>query len=395
MAAVAGLSMGLGCQPPPKAADETKTEAKESPKEEKKESGRPVEPSGTGPVAKVNGDPIAREKFDAQMERTRARFQRAGREIAPALEKRLKENLIRKLVDEKLIAQKAKAEGVTVTQEEIDKKFGEHKARFGNDKAFAAFLERTKQSEDDVRRDLKKNLLRDKLFDKLMAGEEVTDKDAQEYFTANKDKYKQREQVRASHILFKVAKSATPAEKKAQLAKANDVLKLAKKKNADFAKLASEHSEGPTKSRGGDLGKFSRGRMVKAFEEAAFGAKEGAVVGPVETQFGYHIIKVFEKTAARQREFEEVKDSILTSLQARKKSKATREILAKLKKEATVEVLEPGISLDAKKASPLGVGGAPLKAGRNLEQLKAQAKKAAEKAHRSSTAKRAQEKASQ
>lgn len=387
--------MGLACQPPPKAEGETKNAAKDGDKKEadKNESGRPVQPSGTGPVAKVNGDPIARDKFDAQMERTRARFQRAGREIAPALEKRLKENLIRKLVDEKLIAQKAKAEGVSVTQAEVDKKFGEHKGRFGNDKAFAAFLERTKQSEDDVRRDLKKNLLRDKLFDKLMEGDAVTEKDAQEYFTANKDKYKQREQVRASHILFKVSKSATPAEKKAQLAKAKDVLKLAKKKNADFAKLASEHSEGPTKSRGGDLGKFSRGRMVKAFEEAAFGAKEGAVVGPVETQFGYHIIKVFEKTAARQREFDEVKDSILTSLKARKKSKATRTILATLKKDAKVEVLEPGISLDAKKKSPLGVGGAPLKAGRNLEQLKAQAKKAAEKAHRSSTAKRAQEKA--
>src|SRR5437868_3477291 len=102
---------------------------------------------GTGPVAKVNGEELGRADFEKQMERTRARFQRAGRQIAPALESRLKENLIRKLVEEELIAQKAKKEGVTLDKAEIDAKLAEHKARFGSDKAFQSFLERTQQSE--------------------------------------------------------------------------------------------------------------------------------------------------------------------------------------------------------------------------------------------------------
>lgn len=314
---------------------------------------------GTGPVARINGDEIERGDFDKQMERTRARFQRAGRQIAPALETRLKENLIRKLVEEQLIAQKAKAEGVSVTSEELGAKVTEHKTRFGSDKAFQSFLERTGQTEADVKADLEKNLLRDKLFVKLLASSEPTEADAKKYYEENLDKYKQKEQIKASHILFKVDKTTPEKEKKEKLAEAKKVMADAKKSSANFEEIAKKYSDGPTKDRGGDLGTFSRGRMVKPFEDAAFAAKAGDIVGPIETQFGFHVIKVYEKTAESQRPFEDVKDSILTSLKARQKSKATRDLLDTLRADAKIEVLEPGVSLDAKKA-PIALDGKPL-----------------------------------
>ena len=313
----------------------------------------------TGPVARVNGQDIGRSDFEKQMERTRGRFQRAGRQIAPALESRLKENLIRKLVEEELIAQKAKAEGVTLEASEVDAKLAEHKARFGSDKAFQSFLERTQQSEADVKSDLEKNALRDKLFAKLLSGQEPTEADAQKYYEENKDKYKQKEQINAQHILFKIDKTTTDAEKKKKLADAKKVYAEAKKPGADFGELAKKYSEGPTAQRGGDLGTFSRGRMVKQFEDVAFAGKPGDILGPVETQFGWHIIKINEKTPEVQRPYDEVKDSILTSLKARQKSKATRELLDKLKADAKVEVLEPGVSLDPKKP-PMGADGKPV-----------------------------------
>ncbi len=311
-------------------------------------------PVAGGAIARINGTEIGRADFERQMERTKARFQRAGRQIAPALEMRLKENLIRKMVEEELIAQKAKAEGVTVTAEELTAKVTEHKTRFGSDKAFASFLERTNQTEADVKADLEKNLLRDKLFVKLLASSEPTDADAKTYYDENVEKYKQKEQIKASHVLFKVEKDTAEKDKKAKLAEAKKVLAEAKKPGADFGELAKKYSEGPTKERAGDLGTFSRGRMVAAFEDAAFGAKAGDIVGPVETQFGYHIIKVYEKTAEKQRTFDEVKESILTSLKARQKSKATRELIDTLKVGAKVEILEPGVSLDAKR--PVAAG---------------------------------------
>jgi peptidyl-prolyl cis-trans isomerase C len=330
---------------------------------------------GTGPVAKVNGQEISRGTFEKQMERTRARFQRAGRQIAPALETRLKENLLRKLVEEELIAQKAKAEGITLEPAEIDAKLTEHKARFGSDKAFQSFLDRTQQSEADVKDDLSKNLLRDKLFAKMLQGSEPTEADAQKYYEENKDKYKQKEQINAQHILFKMDKNTTDAEKKQKLDQAKKVFAEAKKKDADFGELAKKYSEGPTAQRGGDLGTFSRGRMVKQFEDVAFAAKPGEIVGPVETQFGYHIIKVNEKIEEKQRPYDEVKESILTSLKARQKSKATRELLDKLRAEAKIEVLEPGVSLDAKRA-PVTAEGKPLPTG-DLDPLREAAAKAA------------------
>jgi peptidyl-prolyl cis-trans isomerase C len=334
--------------------------------------------SAGGAVAKVNGEEIGRADFDRQLERTRSRFQRAGRQIAPALETRLKENLVRKMVEEELIAQKAKSEGVSVTPEELAAKVAEHKSRFGSDKAFESFLQRTNQTEADVKVDLENNLLRDKLFAKLLAATEPTEADAKKYYEENLEKYKQKEQIKASHILFKVEKDAPEKDKKARLAEAKKVLAEAKKPTVDFGELAKKHSEGPTKERAGDLGVFSRGRMVKPFEDAAFAAKPGEVIGPVETQFGYHVIKVFEKTPETQRSFDEVKDSILASLKARQRSKATRELLDTLKQTAKVEVLEPGINLDAKRpALPAGAD-KPLPGGDNAAEAAAGAENAAE-----------------
>jgi peptidyl-prolyl cis-trans isomerase C len=318
--------------------------------------------SSTGPVAKINGEEISRSDFDKQMERTRSRFQRAGRQIAPALETRLKENLIRKLVEERLLEQKAKQEGVAVEAAELDAKFTEHKSHFGSDKAFAAFLERNNQSETEVKQDLEKTLLREKLFAKLLGQTEPTEDDAKKYYEENKDKYKQKEQIRASHVLLKVEKTTPDAEKKKKLETAKKVLAEAKKKDANFEEIAKKYSEGPTAQRGGELGTFSRGRMVKAFEDAAFAAKPGEVIGPVETQFGYHVIKVYEKTPEMQRPYEDVKDSILTSIKARQKSKATRELLDSMRKDAKIEILEPGVSLEPKRAAiaPIGPDGKPL-----------------------------------
>ncbi|OGQ13608.1 MAG: hypothetical protein A2138_00575 [Deltaproteobacteria bacterium RBG_16_71_12] len=348
------------------------------PKKSEGSTDQPEPADPTGPVARVNGQDIGRAEFTKQMERTRARFQRAGRQIAPALEGRLKDNLIRKMVEEALIAQKAKAEGVTLDAAELEAKLAEHKARFGSDKAFSSFLERTQQSEADVKADLEKNLLRDKLFAKLLAGQEPTEGDAEKYYGENKDKYLQKEQITAQHILLKTDKNTTDAQKKEKLALAKKLTAEAKRQGADFGEIAKRSSEGPTAARGGDLGTFSRGRMVKQFEDAAFAAKAGDIIGPVETQFGYHVIKVNEKIDAKQRTFEEVKDTILTSLKARQKSKATRELLEQLRAQAKIEILEPGVSLDTKK-SPLTVDGKPIAPG-DLNKLRQEAAAANAKA---------------
>jgi len=89
-------------------------------------------------------------------------------------------------------------------------------------------------------------------------------------------------EVRAAHILVKGEPKAKELMEKL-------------KKGESFDKLAMENSECPSKKRGGDLGWFTRGKMVREFENAAFAGEKGALVGPVKTQFGWHIIKVLDK----------------------------------------------------------------------------------------------------
>ena len=142
----------------------------------------------------------------------------------------------------------------------------------------------------------------------------VTDQDVKSYYDANQDAFKQPEMVRARHILIKADKTASDEEKNKAKEKAEGLLKRIKD-GEDFAKLAKEYSDDTgSKSNGGDLGFFAKGKMVKPFEDAAFALKPGEVSGVIQTDFGFHIIKVEEKKAAGIVPFEEAKEKVKSQL---------------------------------------------------------------------------------
>ncbi|MEO8275123.1 MAG: SurA N-terminal domain-containing protein [Thermoanaerobaculia bacterium] len=135
----------------------------------------------------------------------------------------------------------------------------------------------------------------------------------QSYYGAHSDEFKQEEQVHARHILLKVDDKRTDAAAESQLS----AIRKRIEGGEDFAKVAGEVSDDPgSKARGGDLGFFGRGRMIKEFEDAAFGAALGTMVGPIKTSFGYHLIQVIEKHDAGQRPFAEVEAQVRTRLAA-------------------------------------------------------------------------------
>ena len=141
---------------------------------------------------------------------------------------------------------------------------------------------------------------------------EITDAQLRKYYDDNIDRYKTPEQIRASHILIKAdidstqmnnPKKVAAAEKKAK-ALADQVYQRALN-GEDFAKLAEEYSKDPgSAKRGGDLGYFSRGRMVKPFEDAAFSMKVDEISQPIKSEFGYHIIKFVEHKAEETKPFD-------------------------------------------------------------------------------------------
>jgi peptidyl-prolyl cis-trans isomerase C len=148
--------------------------------------------------------------------------------------------------------------------------------------------------------------------------------------------------VKASHILVKLPEKATPEQEKAALDKIK-AIEVELKGGKDFEEVATRMSEGPSAPKGGDLGFFGAGQMVKPFEEKAFAMKVGEVSGPVRTRFGFHIIKVVDKREERKKTFEEVKDQIEQSLKNKKFFQERRALLETLEKEAKIEkfIAEP------------------------------------------------------
>jgi len=141
----------------------------------------------------------------------------------------------------------------------------------------------------------------------------VTEKEVQSFYEYNNEAYRQPEQVKARHILFKIGEGALKEAEDEVRKVAKEVLAKARQ-GEDFATLAKKHSEGPTKSKGGDLGYFKRGQMTPPFEESAFKLKKGEISDLVRTEFGYHIIKVEDIKEAATESLEEVRDKIVETL---------------------------------------------------------------------------------
>lgn len=222
-----------------------------------------------------------------------------------------KEELITKIVEGEMIARKAIKDGAL-----------EDKALLTKIKSTIARYYSGTKMKIDIENDLK-----------------VTTEDMKKHFEENKDKYDQPEKVKASHVLIKVEEGADKAKAKKI---AENVLKEVQAKAKDprsFTKLVNKYSDDKgSKRRGGDLGYFERteegGKMVKPFADAAFALnKVGDISGLVETQFGFHIIKLTGKRDKVVKAFDDVKKSIEQTLKTQKRKDGFQERIEKIKKE--------------------------------------------------------------
>ena len=181
-------------------------------------------------------------------------------------------------------------------------------------------------------------------LDYLVGAQSAPDfeKSAREFYLANPKQFLQPEQIHAQHILIK----PEGRSKEEALALAKQVLALAKKGDQEFAKLASEFTEDVSgKANGGDLGFFARGAMVQPFEDAVFALKAtGELVGPVETQFGYHIIRLVERKPESTSPFEQVKDKLVRDETLKFKRAAIAREYERIGKLPGIEVDQAAIS---------------------------------------------------
>jgi peptidyl-prolyl cis-trans isomerase D len=161
----------------------------------------------------------------------------------------------------------------------------------------------------------------------IMKNLPVNEQDLKTYYEQNVSRIGGQEERRASHILIAAPKDAPAAERAKAKAKAEEVLAQAKKSPDSFAELAKKYSQDPGSAvKGGDLDYFTRGAMTKPFEDAAFALKPGEISGVVETEFGFHIIKLTDVKAPKQKTFEEMRPELEAELKKQQAQKKFAEL---------------------------------------------------------------------
>lgn len=274
-------------------------------------------------IAKVNGDNIPKTEFDKNFGMYKKVYEEQfGEDIMSkdagngmTFEEAIKEQVLEKLIMEKIILNYAKKNEITVTDEEVNEQISSYKEVLGDEEKYKTFLTENNMTEEYFKEGIKKEMIMDKYRVNYIDGLEIDEEEAKKHFEEYKDNYVK---VRASHILVE-----TEEEAKTILGKINN--------GEDFHELAGKESiDTGTAVKGGDLGYFGKGKMVPEFDEVAFSLKPGEVSDIVQSDYGYHIIKVEE----RLENYEDVKDDVMEDV----KNVKYEENIKKLREEAKVKI---------------------------------------------------------
>jgi peptidyl-prolyl cis-trans isomerase C len=292
-------------------------------------------------AALVNGEQVSKKRFELAVDSMVKRVGGGmGLAANPDLAKdpELGKGVLDNLIAVELIYQEAKKAGYTASTEAIERAVKSFRDRSPSPEAFAEELKKRGVSEEMLRADVSRQIVLEAFVDRGLGIPAPSAEEVKKFYGENVGRLKQPEQVRASHILLKLAPDASAVEKEKALAKAKELSAKARA-GADFAELARANSADGSAAMGGDLGLFTRGRMVPEFENAAFSLKPGQVSGPVLSQFGYHVIKVTERKAEGVPSLEELTPKIVEYLKGQKTQEVLEKKVEELKARADIKVL--------------------------------------------------------
>ncbi len=284
-------------------------------------------------VARVNGEDIAKADFDRLLKQMEMQ---AGQAVPKERRDEIYRAVLDQLVTYTALVQETRARGVKVSDAEAkqasDAKLAELRKQMPDEAAFKKALAERNMTVERLRADIRKDLAINKMMEaELATAPAVTDADVKDFYDKNPDEFTG---VRASHILIKPDGFDEASKKKARTA-IDDVLKQAKA-GTDFGELAKKHSSDGSAQQGGDLGFFTKGRMVPEFSNAAFKLQPGQISDVVETQFGYHIIKVTER---KDVPITEASEKIRAFLATKKRDDQQQAFVASIKNKSKIEVL--------------------------------------------------------
>jgi peptidyl-prolyl cis-trans isomerase C len=303
------------------------------------------QPDNSAVALSVNGHDITEAQIDKLIQPELDKMSEQAKKLPPSILDQLKERLRKQAIDTKiteyLLDEAVKEQNIVITDEELNAYFEELLAqqKMSMDD-FKALVAAYGQSFEEIRQWNRKTLGYKKIMGKKWQGKvDVNEADAQKFYNENSKKFTTPLQVRASHILIAPDTSdpnLDPNQAKAiAKSKIDDLLQKVKDSN-DFAELAKQYSSCPSKEQGGDLNFFSKGQMVPEFESVAFELEPNQVSDVVETQFGYHIIKVTDRKEEKITSFEEAKENLINYLKRQKEDAIAQAYVEELKRQAVI-----------------------------------------------------------
>jgi len=301
------------------------------------ESASQASPGDPTVVVIVDGTEITNGKIEEESAKL---MQQMGSQMSPqqmeSMKGVVKQQATDNVINRLLLEQAIEDEGIEATQDEIDERMAQVTAQFGSEEELQNRLAMMGMTKETLLSEMGTAVKVEKLMDKHAGASGITDAQVREYYDSNPAQFRQPEQVRASHILFGLDDGATPEMRAEKKADAERVL-AELKQGANFEELATQHSTCPSAPRGGDLGLFEKGRMVKPFEDTAFALGIGETSGLVETRFGFHIIKLVDRVEGRTIPFDEAKENIKGFLEGRGKQEGLKVYTDELRANADIE----------------------------------------------------------
>jgi foldase protein PrsA len=299
-------------------------------------------------AAKVNGQVIKASDLNTQLDQLKKQYPQMF--TGTDAEGRLldfKQRLLENLINQALIEQAAQAKGINVSDADVQKQIDQLKSGFKDSAQFDSALKSAGMTLDQLKTQIKNQLVTQKLVETLAASQSVSDADIQAYYNKNKAQFFQKPAKRASHILFKTENKATAAK----------VLKQLQAGTITFSAAARQYSvDTATASKGGDLG-WPTQAYVPEFQAALDKLNKNQMSGLVASPYGVHIILVTDIRGGTQQSLSEVKSQIQQIIVQQHRSDAYQQFLNDLRKSAKIEYVEADLKPAVKGSASTGAPG--------------------------------------
>lgn len=299
---------------------------------------RPANPSDV--ILEVDGSKLTMGQIDREVKKKLAaiREQIPSKQLEQA-KASLKKRVVEDFIIRTLLSDEIKRRKITASEKEIAESLETLKKGLPPGMTIEEMMKRNQITKEQLNQEIAMGVKVKKLVASSVSNKKKpTDKEITAFYKKNKDKFKTPETARARHILVKTESSDTVKIKAEKKAKAEGLRKelLA---GANFVELAAKNSDCPSSKNGGDLGVFARGQMVKPFDEVAFSLKINEISPVVETEFGYHIIQVTERSASKAMPLDkDIKAKIATFLEAQRQQEAFGALIKSLREKANIVV---------------------------------------------------------